>query len=85
MKGVSCIKGKNGTTYWYAMVDGRRVYCGKNDRGHKLAVKARQKYEVRGLVLPSSVLQRRESFRRHPMFSSLSLPLTPELNGCTND
>jgi integrase len=46
MKGVTS-RQRNGTTYWYAMVDGRRVYCGKNEKGRKLAVKARQKYEVK--------------------------------------
>jgi integrase len=43
IKGVTCIT-RNGSTYWYARVDGRRKYCGKNDRGYKLAVAARSKY-----------------------------------------
>lgn len=46
IKGVTCIKRK-GTIYWYARVDGRRVCCGKGDKGYRLAVKARQKYEVK--------------------------------------
>jgi len=43
MKGVTCIKRK-GTIYWYARVDGQRVYCGKGDKGHGLAVAARSKH-----------------------------------------
>ena len=46
MKGVTKIT-RNGTEYWYARVDGRRVYCGKDDKGYKLAIKARQKFEVK--------------------------------------
>ena len=42
IKGVTCIKRK-GTTYWYARVDGRRVCCGKGDKGYKVAVAARSK------------------------------------------
>jgi len=42
IKGVTCIKRK-GTIYWYARVDGRRVCCGKGDRGYKVAVAARSK------------------------------------------
>jgi hypothetical protein len=40
MKGVTCIT-RNGATYWYARVDGQRVYCGKGDKGYKVAVAAR--------------------------------------------
>jgi integrase len=43
IKGVTCIT-RNGSTYWYARVDGERVYCGKGDKGYKLAVAARSKY-----------------------------------------
>lgn len=32
MKGVTKIERKNGTSYWYTRVDGRRVYCGKGER-----------------------------------------------------
>jgi integrase len=46
MKGVTCIN-RNGATYWYARVDGQRVYCGKGDRGYKVAVAARSKYVAR--------------------------------------
>jgi len=43
MKGVTKITRK-GVDYWYAQVDGRRVYCGKDDKGRKLAEAARSKY-----------------------------------------
>ncbi len=43
MKGVTFIKRKV-TIYWYARVDGRRVYCGKDDKGYKVAVAARSKH-----------------------------------------
>jgi hypothetical protein len=43
IKGVTCIT-RNGGTYWYARVDGQRVYCMKGDKGHKVAVAARSKY-----------------------------------------
>ena len=46
IKGVTCIA-RNGSTYWYARVDGRRKYCGKDDKGKKLAEIARKKWEVR--------------------------------------
>ena len=46
IKGVTCIT-RNGATYWYARVDGRRKYCGKDDKGKKLAEIARKKWEVR--------------------------------------
>jgi len=46
IKGVTCIT-RNGSTYWYARVDGRRKYCGKDDKGKKLAEIARKKWEVR--------------------------------------
>ena len=46
IKGVTCIKRK-GTIYWYARVDGRRRYCGKDAKGHKLAVAARSKFVAR--------------------------------------
>ncbi len=42
MKGVTC---KNG--YWYARIDRQVKYCGKGDKGHKLAKTARMKWEVR--------------------------------------
>jgi integrase len=43
MKGTTCIT-RNGSAYWYAQVDGRRVYCGKDEKGRKLAEAARSKY-----------------------------------------
>jgi hypothetical protein len=43
IKGVTCII-RNGATYWYARVGGQRVYCGKGDKGYKVAVAARSKY-----------------------------------------
>ena len=43
MKGVTCIE-KNGVAYYYARVDGQRVYCGKGDKGRKMAEAARSKY-----------------------------------------
>ena len=39
MKGVTC-KTIKGTDYWYARVDGRRVYCGKGKKGQDRAEKA---------------------------------------------
>ena len=42
IKGVSC---KNG--YWYARVDGALKYCGKGDKGRKLAEAARMKWQVK--------------------------------------
>ncbi|MCK4728872.1 MAG: hypothetical protein KAT27_08115, partial [Desulfobacterales bacterium] len=43
MKGVTCIERK-GTIYWYARIDGRRVYCGQGAEGKKLAEAARAKH-----------------------------------------
>ena len=43
MKGVSSVT-RNGTEYWYARVDGKKTYCGKDDKGKKLAEAARSKY-----------------------------------------
>ena len=42
IKGVTC---KNG--YWYASIDGKQKYCGKGDKGYKLAKTARMKWEVK--------------------------------------
>ncbi len=42
IKGVTC---KNG--YWYARVKGEQVYCGKGDKGRKLAEAAKSKDIVR--------------------------------------
>jgi integrase len=42
-KGTTSIT-RNGVTYWYARVDGKRVYCGKDAKGKKLAEAARAKY-----------------------------------------
>ena len=46
MKGVSSIT-KNGSTYWYARVDGKTVYCGIGQKGYDMAVAARKKYEAK--------------------------------------
>lgn len=46
MKGVTCIT-RNGAAYWYARVDGRRVYCGEGAKGRKLAEAARSKHVTR--------------------------------------
>ena len=43
MKGVSKIERK-GSVYWYARIDGNRVYCGEGDKGKKLAEAGRAKY-----------------------------------------
>ena len=43
MKGVTSTERK-GTTYWYANIDGKKVYCGKDDEGKQLAKAARSKY-----------------------------------------
>jgi integrase len=42
MKGVTSIS-RNGVEYWYARVDGNKVYCGKGDKGKELAQAARSK------------------------------------------
>jgi len=42
MKGVTSITVKN-SVYWYARIDGRKVYCGKGDKGRKLAEAAKAK------------------------------------------
>jgi hypothetical protein len=39
MIGVTRIE-KKGTSYWYARVDGKRVYCGKGTQGKEIAVAA---------------------------------------------
>jgi integrase len=51
MKGVTSTT-RNGAVYWYARIGGKRVYCGKDAEGRKLAEAARakelaQKYENR--------------------------------------
>jgi len=46
IKGVSCITRK-GVDYWYARINGERQYCGKGDKGRKLAETARMKYQVK--------------------------------------
>ena len=42
MKGVSSIQ-KNGSIYWYARIDSKKVYCGKDEKGRKLAEAAKSK------------------------------------------
>jgi hypothetical protein len=54
MRGVTCIE-RNGTHYYYARVGGQRVYCGKGEKGLKLAEAARAKeiakrYENREMI-----------------------------------
>lgn len=44
IKGVSSVTRK-GVVYWYARVDNRKIYTGKGDKGYKMAVAARGKYE----------------------------------------
>ncbi len=44
MKGVRCIE-RNGSQYWYAALGGKSPqYCGKGEKGSKLAVAARSKF-----------------------------------------
>jgi hypothetical protein len=45
VKGVTCIT-RNGTSYWYARVDNRRRYVGKDNRGKELAEEMRAEYLV---------------------------------------
>jgi integrase len=47
MKGVSCVTRK-GVEYWYANLDGQKKYCGKGDKGYKLATAAKAKSIARG-------------------------------------
>jgi integrase len=42
IKGVTCKKG-----YWYARVDGGLLYCGKGEKGFRIATAARMKWEVK--------------------------------------
>jgi len=51
MKGVTC---KNG--YWYARIDGQEKYCGKGEKGYKLAKTARMKWEVRMWLIPDILI-----------------------------
>jgi integrase len=43
INGVSKIV-RNGTTYWYARIDGQKKYMGKDTEGKDLAIAARSKY-----------------------------------------
>jgi integrase len=43
MKGVSCVT-RNGETYWYAHIDGRKLYFGKGEDGRKSAQAAKGKH-----------------------------------------
>ncbi len=45
MKGVTSVKGKNRTVYWYARIDGKKVSCGKDDAGRELAELSRERHE----------------------------------------
>ena len=42
MKGVTSIV-RNGVEYWYARIDGTKKYCGKDDKGYKIATAAKAK------------------------------------------
>ena len=42
MKGVTS-RERNGVTYWYARIHGKKVYCGKGKKGRGLAVAAKSK------------------------------------------
>lgn len=46
MKGVSCIK-RGSSEYWSAQIDGRKLYCGKGDKGKKMAEAAKAKHIAR--------------------------------------
>lgn len=46
MKGVSSVT-RNGTTYWYARLNGKKVYCGKGEKGLEMAEAARSKEVVK--------------------------------------
>ena len=46
MKGVTSIERK-GALYYYARIDGDRVYCGKGPKGRNMAEAARSKYVTR--------------------------------------
>ena len=51
MKGVYSVERK-GVFYWYARIDGRRIYCGKGEEGRKIAEASKAKeiagnYEMR--------------------------------------
>jgi integrase len=65
MKGVTSIT-RNGATYWYAQIDGHRVYCGKDEKGRKLAEAARSKYVGRkyeNREVQAGLKTRRSDFR----------------------
>jgi integrase len=47
MKGVYSIT-KKGVKYWYARIDGQRIYCGKDEKGLELAIAAKSKAIVKG-------------------------------------
>lgn len=83
MKGVTYTERK-GVLYYYARVDGQRVYCGKGDKGRKLAEAARSKHvakqyeskEVRaGLKVKKTVLRTVKELSNWYM----ALPSTQEL------
>jgi integrase len=47
MKGVSCVTRK-GVEYWYANLEGQKKYCGKGDKGYKIATAAKAKSIAKG-------------------------------------
>ena len=78
MKGVSCIKGKNGTTYWYAQIGAKKISCGKNEEGQKLAIESRRKYEqdrdlakMESLGFKEQAKHYKEQVKRERQFSSI--------------
>jgi uncharacterized protein (UPF0548 family) len=45
MGSIKGVTQKNG--YWYARVDGKQIYCGKGEKGFKMAKAAREKWNVK--------------------------------------
>ena len=45
MRGTTRIT-RNGTAYWYAQINGKRHYCGKDKQGRELAEETRAKWLV---------------------------------------
>ncbi|UCD87038.1 MAG: hypothetical protein JSV01_04545 [Desulfobacterales bacterium] len=82
MKGVTCIE-RNGTLYYYARVGGQRVYCGKGDKGLKLAEAARAKeiakrYENREMIAGLKVKKVDLKTVKDLANSYMTLPTVPD-------